>query len=544
MSAHVAVDGLTITFGEPGQQRAAVDDVTLKITQGATFGIVGESGSGKSTLARALLGHTRPGARVARGHVDLGGTDVFALHGKALRTFRGRSAAMVPQNPLSSLTPHCTIRQQLLELITLHTPLRGEAALRRVRELMDRTGLPDPAALQRRYPHELSGGQRQRVVIASVLVAKPSLIVLDEPTTALDKTVEARVLALVTEVAAEIGATLVYVSHDLNVVGAICEHVAVMKDGRLVEEGKTRAIFADPRAPYTRRLVEAIPILKAAPPPPTGHPPQTVLAAEAVTFQYRRRGVFKRGGPAVLNNVSFQLCVGETLGLVGESGSGKSTLASLIAGAVSGHSGTIRLQDAVLAGPARQRARALRRRVQMVFQDPLSSLNPAQTVGEIVGRPARLYFGDTAAQAHKKSVALLAELDLPAELLTRRPRELSGGQQQRVAVARALAADPDVLICDEVTSALDVTVQASLIALLKRLQRERGIACLFISHDLAVVSDIAHRIMVLERGEVRDYGPRDQVIASPETAYTKMLLDAFRATQALRQERAREALAS
>ncbi|MEM7695279.1 MAG: ABC transporter ATP-binding protein [Pseudomonadota bacterium] len=544
MSAHVSVDALTIVFGKPGEERAAVDDVSLQIGRGKTFGIVGESGSGKSTLARALLGHTRPGARVAAGRVRVGEADVFALSGRALRAFRGGAVAMVPQNPLSSLTPHRTIHQQLHELITLHTELAGKDAHDRVIELMVRTGLPDPKALAKRYPHELSGGQRQRVVIASALIAKPSLIVLDEPTTALDKTVEARVLALVTEVAQELSATLVYVSHDLNVVGAICEDVAVMRDGRLIEHGPARTIFANAEASYTRHLIEAIPILTATPAPAIGIEGPPVLTVKNLTFHYGRRALFARPAQPQLSNLSFTVAAGETLGLVGESGSGKSTLASLIAGALSGHDGTMRLCETTLEGSARMREKSLRREIQMVFQDPLSSLNPAHTVGEIIDRPTRLYFGETAAGAREKSIALLAELDLSPDLLSRRPRELSGGQQQRVAVARALAADPKLLICDEVTSALDVTVQSHLIALIKRLQLQRGIACLFISHDLAVVSDMSHRILVLERGEVRDYGPRDHVIASPQTDYTKMLLSAFRATQALRQERARPAMAS
>ncbi len=537
MMAHIDVRDLRVVFrGSGGVETPAVDGVSFALHRGETLGIVGESGSGKSTVARALLGFARPGARFASGSVQVGGTDVLTQSEDALRTFRGHRAAMVPQNPLSSLTPHLTVGAQLVELLAIHAGLTGRAARARALELMEATDLPDPPALFGRYPHEISGGQRQRVVIAAALVARPELIVLDEPTTALDKTVEARVLELVRRVQVELDATLIYVSHDLNVIASMCQRLLVMRHGRVVEAGSTGQVFERPGTDYARALVEAIPRLSARAAPSAGNPSaQTRLRVQSVSFGYAPPGGLLRRakpGPRALDRVSFTLSEGETLGVVGESGSGKSTLASLIAGAVAGHQGEILLDaERPLGGLARTRAKADRRRIQMVFQDPLSSLNPTQSVEEIIARPLRLYFGETAAGARARATDLLGELDLGPEFLARRPRQLSGGQQQRVAIARALAADPDILLCDEITSALDVTIQAHVLALLRRLQQQRGLACLFISHDLAVVSDVAHQILVLERGQVRDLGATASVLGSTTSAYTARLLRAHR-TQA------------
>ena len=536
--AHIDVSNLRIVYRSgAGEETAAVEDVSFALHRGETLGIVGESGSGKSTVARALLGYARPGARFDKGQIRMGETDVLALSAVELRRFRGSRAAMVPQNPLSSLTPHMTIGAQLVELIGLHAGETGAAAKASALDVMAETNLPHPPTLFDRYPHEISGGQRQRVVIAAALVARPELIVLDEPTTALDKTVEVRVLDLVRHVQEQLDATLIYVSHDLHVIGAMCARTLVMRNGRVVEEGPTTRIFEAPTSDYTRNLVRAIPQLSS-----TGRVAATqkapVLKVRNLDFGYASPGrLFGRRAPAALalEDVAFDLVAGQTVGVVGESGSGKSTLASLIAGAVAGHDGSITLGDgSVLKGLAKGRTKSHRQRVQMVFQDPLSSLNPAHTIEEILTRPLRLYFGHSAAAARDRAVSLLAELDLGTQFLSRRPRQLSGGQQQRVALARALAAEPDILLCDEITSALDVTIQAQVLALLLRLQDERGLACLFISHDLAVVSEVSHRILVLESGHVRDYDRTAAVISTPKSAYTAKLLSAHgaRATAA------------
>lgn len=530
--AHVAVNDLQVVFRNAlGRDVPAVETVSFALERGETLGIVGESGSGKSTVARALLGYTRPGARIARGTVTVGDLDVLALSPAAVQNYRGGKAVMVPQNPLSSLTPHRTNGDQLCELIVRHGRLTGKAAREKALGLMADTGLPDPERIYARYPHEISGGQRQRLVIAAALVARPELIVLDEPTTALDKTVEARVLDLIEKVQRDLNATLIYVSHDLNVISALCRRVLVMRSGRVVEQGPTAQIFDTPRHSYTRELVAAIPRLDGASdrPPPRGNP--AVLQVDTLSFNYRAPMRFLRArqpqSPA-LDGVSFSIAPGETLGVLGESGSGKSTMASLIAGALSGHTGTIHLGDAALDGPARERPQEARRRVQMVFQDPLSSLNPSHSVEQTLTRPLMRYFGIARTAARDKAVALLADLELGPEFLDRWPRQLSGGQQQRIAIARALAADPDVLICDEVTSALDVTIQAQVVDLLGRLQTKRGLAMLFISHDLAVVAKVSDRILVLEQGKVRDHGTRDRVLTMPSHPYTQRLLGAYR----------------
>ena len=530
--AHVSVQNLSVVFKSNGQDVAAVEDLSFTLQRGDTLGIVGESGSGKSTVARALLGFARPGARFSQGSVQVGETDVLRLEADALRSYRGGRAAMVPQNPLSSLTPHMTVGAQLVELIGLHAGETGKIAKDRALSLMDETNLPEPKALFDRYPHEISGGQRQRVVIASALVARPELIVLDEPTTALDKSVEARVLDLVRRVQQDLGATLIYVSHDLNVIANMCARVLVMRSARVVEEGETGQVFHAPKAAYTRDLVEAIPHLKARHPgmPEVGSVP--ILMAESIDFSYGKPGLLRKATPLALKGVSLRLYPGQTLGVVGESGSGKSTLASLISGALSGHSGQITLDDGTpLSGFAKTRSKSARQRVQMVFQDPLSSLNPAHSVEEIITRPLRLYFKETPADARYSAIDLLAEMDLGPEFLHRKPRQLSGGQQQRIALARALAAEPDVLLCDEITSALDVTIQAQVLELLKRLQASRGLSCLFITHDLAVVSQVAHRLLVLEKGEIRDFGDTSAVLAAPQSRYTQGLLAAYRAQE-------------
>ncbi|MEM8731073.1 MAG: ABC transporter ATP-binding protein [Pseudomonadota bacterium] len=526
--SRLKVQNLSVVFKSNGRDVPAAQDVSFTLEQGATLGIVGESGSGKSTVARALLGFARPGARFEHGSIHLGDTDVLHLSDADLRAYRGGRVAIVPQNPLSSLTPHMTVGAQLVELIGLHRRLFGTAAKDHALALMAETNLPDPNTLFDRYPHEISGGQRQRIVIASALVARPELIVLDEPTTALDKSVEARVLDLVGRVQKELGATLIYVSHDLNVIAKMCARVMVMRGGRVVEDGETSQIFDHPSEAYTRDLVQAIPRLAAGrnTTPEAGRTP--VLSVADVNFGYVAPGWFQKTPRLVLKDLSFRLYAGQTLGVVGESGSGKSTLASLIAGAVAGHAGDICLDDgSTLSGLAKRRSKAHRRRVQMVFQDPLSSLNPAHTVGEILTRPLRLYFGQTPAEARQNAIGLLAEMDLGSDFLVRRPRQLSGGQQQRVALARALAAEPDVLLCDEITSALDVTIQAQVLRLLRRLQDQRGLACVFITHDLAVVSEIAHSLLVLEKGEVRDIGDTQAVLSGAQSPYTKTLLAAY-----------------
>lgn len=526
---HVVVDALDITYRDDGgHETHAVRRASLTLARGETLGIVGESGSGKSTLARALMGYARPGARFAGGSVRVGGIEAVPPTSAAARALQGRRVAMVPQNPLSSLTPHLPVGRQLAELVRRHTALRGRAARDRILWLLDRTGLAQPEGLIRRYPHEISGGQRQRVVIAAALIGHPELIILDEPTTALDKAVEAEVLQLVSELQAELEATLVYVSHDLNVIRAMCRTVAVMKEGRVLELGPLDRIYSRPATGYTRQLIASIPrITRQGPPRPAQPAAGAGLSIRNLSFSYPGpgRGLARvSAGRPTLQDISLEIAPGETLGVVGESGSGKSTLAALVAGVLSGHTGEIRLGGDRLSGRAASRPPEQRRRVQMVFQDPLSSLNPAQDVGQILARPRRLYFGRTAAEARADCIELLREVDLGPDILTRRPRQLSGGQQQRIAICRALAAEPDLLVCDEVTSALDVTIQGKVLDLLRGIQRRRGLGCLFISHDLAVVARMSHTVAVFQQGRLVEAGPRDKVLLSPDTGYCRRLM--------------------
>lgn len=533
---HVAVKGLTIAFRDGvGNLRHVLEDISFTLKKGETLGIVGESGSGKSTVARALMGFLRPGARVLSGNVSVSGQDIFGLRETALRRYRGQTAALVPQNPLSSLTPHMTVLAQLRELIARNGDQRGPQIDQRAIELLERTGLPEPSTLAKRYPHELSGGQRQRVVIAAALAGEPDLIILDEPTTALDKTVEAQVLDLVAEMQVRLGTTLVYVSHDLNVIGRMCRQVLVMRDGAVIEGGSTEQVFERPRSDYARQLVQAIPKLEAKPRRqlPDG-PPH--ISVRDLNFNHIPAGnrlvarLWRRSPPApTLQDVSFELPWGSTLGIVGESGSGKSTLASLIAGALSGHDGRIELDQTPLLGLARNRPVEQRQRVQMVFQDPLSSLNPCHSVAELITRPLMLFFGMTRAAARERALHLLDELELSSDLLDRYPQQLSGGQQQRVAIARAFSCEPDLLICDEITSALDVTVQAQVIEMMQRLQRDRGTSYIFISHDLPVVARMSDTVLVLSRGRVMDILSPADLIDGLGSTYSQTLLTAFRA---------------
>ena len=397
---------------------------------------------------------------------------------------------------------------------------------------MVKTGLRDPEVLAKRYPHEISGGQRQRAVIAAALVGTPELIVLDEPTTALDKTVEAQVLKLIREIQKDINATLIYVSHDLHVIRSMCQRILVMKDGEIVEEGASDEIFHNPQSGYCKSLVSAIPRIEASGPSAPRIPnPSIYLSMNDLSFSYSvRSGILgkRKRGAAALNKVNLAITRGHTLGVVGESGSGKSTLAGLVSGLISGHDGKIIVDGEPVVGVARRRRKDLRRRIQMVFQDPLSSLNPTHTVADILIRPMRLYFGLTPFEAPfpsgRPSWPILNWNRSSCRAAHCNCQEDNNSGE--VAIARALAAEPDLLICDEITSALDVTIQASVLDLLLRLQDMRGTSFIFISHDLAVIARVSHEIAVLENGTMREFGTRDAVLTAPEHPYTRRLLEA------------------
>jgi len=529
MSAVLEARGVNVSYRKPdGGLLPAVIDAGFTLDAGESLGLVGESGSGKSTLARALMGYCRPGGVITSGEIRLDGDDIRHMGAAQARLLRGGKVAFVPQNPLSSLTPHLRVGSQVAEAVRIHRGCDSRAAKAVTLELFEATRLPDPASLWERFPHELSGGQRQRVVIAAALAGNPRLMILDEPTTALDKTTETQVLDLVKSLRARFGTALVYVSHDLNVVSEMCERVLVMLDGAVVEEGPTAQVYREPRERYTRKLVASIPRVDR-PPQGTAAPEGStaLLSVAKLSFTYPARGWLgrKRSNPAV-DNLSFEIAPGEALGLVGESGSGKSTAAAIIAGLLAPGGGSITFDGALLQGSARERTQEQRRRIQIVFQDPLSSLNPRQRVEAILARPLALFHGLAGAAARARSLELLEQLQLDPRLLDSYPRQLSGGQQQRVAIARAFAAKPDLVICDEVTSALDVSVQAQVLALLKDLQARSRTACLFISHDLGVIRQVARRVVVMRDGRVCEAGTTDEVFRAPADGYTRMLLAA------------------
>ena len=534
------VRDLRVAYGNPstGGQTMAVDGVSFKVEKGATLGIVGESGCGKSTLARALMAYCRPGAEIIGGEVVFDGVDILQLQDEGIRELRGRRIAMVPQDPLTSLTYHMKVGAQVDEILKIHQKLDAAKARLYTLKLFDGTNLPEPEKIYGRYPHENSGGQRQRISIARALACEPDLLILDEPTTALDTTTEMQVLKLVKELRDRLGTALVYITHDLTLTDYMCENVLVMLDGKIVEQGEASDIFSAPQTDYGKMLVSSIPRVDAEPteideiqPIQIDKTIEPLLSVDHLSFRYTQQWSFAalfnpQIEPLAVDDVSFQLHHGETLGLVGESGSGKSTIANIIAGLMAPTTGNIAFDGMGLDVIDKDRSTDLRRRIQLIFQDPLSSLNPRRRIESILTRPQEIFFGVRGQAARDRAVELLEDMELSADLLKRFPRQLSGGQQQRVAIARAFAANPDLILCDEITSALDVSVQAHVLKLLKGIQQKTGAACLFISHDLGVVKQVADETVVLKNGQVVEAGVTRAVFNDPSHNYTRMLLAA------------------
>ncbi|MFI9242836.1 dipeptide ABC transporter ATP-binding protein [Streptomyces sp. NPDC053086] len=517
----VEVTDLTVEFGA----LRAVDKLSFSLAEGAALALVGESGSGKSTVAGALLGlHRGTGARVG-GSVRVAGTDVQAASDEELRGLRGAKAAMVFQDPLSSLDPYYAIGDQIAEVHRVHTRVSRRAARARAVEVLERVGIPDAQRRSRSRPHEFSGGMRQRALIAMALACEPDLLIADEPTTALDVTVQAQILDLLHALREETGMGLLLVTHDVGVAAESVDDILVMRHGRAVERGPVGAVLAAPAEAYTRRLLDAVPRLDAR---RTGSPATDEVVLEAAGVR-REFGRGKRAFAAV-DGVSVTVRRGETLGVVGESGSGKTTLGRMLVGLLEPTAGEIRHEGRPHTGvnPA----------VQMVFQDPVSSLNPRRSVGESIADPLRARgaglsprarsraWGSDEARIRGRVMELLERVGLDRAHYDRYPHEFSGGQRQRIGIARALAAEPRVIVCDEPVSALDVTTQAQVVALLGELQRELGLALVFIAHDLAVVRQVSDRVAVMRRGRLVEYGPADEVYDSPREPYTKQLLAA------------------
>ena len=531
----LSVENLKIGYRNSAQgMDMAVDGISFAVDEGETVGVVGESGCGKSTVARALLGYLRPGGHVVGGTIHLDGQSMLELPVEKLQAMRGRTVTIVPQNPLSSLTYHMTVGEQLNEILRIHRGLNAKQAREESLMLFEAMRLPEPAELYGRYPHQISGGQRQRIVIAAALACRPVLMILDEPTTALDTTTEMQVLRLVKDLRKQFDTAIVYITHDLTLTNYMCDRVLVMHEGKIVEQGSARAVFEQPKGAYTRQLVAAIPRVDQPPKRQKISPDRlgkSILEIETLSFAYAPTWslsqLFRRAdAPMAVEKVSFDIRRKETLGLVGESGSGKSTLASIVAGLLGPTRGTVRFDGKELHAQVEKRSIEDRRRIQIIFQDPLSSLNPRHRVGTILTRSIMKFFGFDQRRSRDRAVELLEELELPADFLNRFPRQLSGGQQQRVAIARAFAAEPDLILCDEITSALDVSVQAHVLDLLMALQRKNGTACMFISHDLGVIREVAHRAVVMRHGLVVEAGPTEDLFENPKSPYTQLLIAA------------------
>jgi peptide/nickel transport system ATP-binding protein len=561
-----------------------VMDVSFDIAPGEVLGVVGESGSGKTTVGLSLLGHARRGLRISGGAVMLGDSDILSMGDEELRRLRGSSVSYVPQDPASSLNPALRIGVQLREVLEAHTAGRGSNHDERMAELMREVALSDDPAYLRRYPHQLSGGQQQRVGLAMAFANRPRLIVLDEPTTGLDVTTQATVLATVRELAVAHQVAALYVSHDLAVVATLARRVAVMYAGRIVELGLAEELFDSAAHPYTRRLVGAIPRLSGgrsllgipghAPSPgrrPKGcpfgprctmhipecdaqvpalaavgpeHSARCIRAHEVVTQTQARAGdpvdmvrgdagsavltldnvVARYGTTEVLHSINLSLEHHECLAVVGESGSGKTTTARSIAGLHRDWSGSIRLGDKELETSARSRSTESRRQIQYIFQNPYGSLNPRKTIGETVGQPLAVFGIAKGREAEDRVAEMLDQVSLSASYMRRYPDQLSGGERQRVAIARGLISSPSVLVCDEVTSALDVSVQAAIVELLGQLQRDLGLSMVFVTHNLPLVRSIAQKVAVLSEGSIVEYGETAELLANPQQPYTQQLL--------------------
>ncbi|WP_343236905.1 ABC transporter ATP-binding protein [Streptomyces sp. SID10692] len=523
------VTDLTVDFGEV----RAVDRLSFTLEPGGALGVVGESGSGKSAAAYALLGlHRGTGARVG-GSVLVAGTDVNAADERGLRALRGARAAMVFQDPLSSLDPYYPVGDQIAEVYRVHRPVNRRAARARAVEVLDRVGIPDAARRSRLRPHEFSGGMRQRALIAMALACEPRLLVADEPTTALDVTVQAQILDLLHDLRHETGMGLLLVTHDVGVAAESVDDVLVMRRGAEVERGPVARVLGAPREPYTKELLAAVPRVEARRTASVsaveGAPlvPAVEDAAPLIEAVDLRRAFGRGSGRvAAVDGVSLTVRAGETLGIVGESGSGKTTLGRMLVRLLDPTSGRLRYRGREIGALSERELRPFRRELQMVFQDPVASLNPRRSVGESVADPLRAAGERDEGRIRDRVCALLERVGLEPAHFERYPHEFSGGQRQRVGIARALAAEPKLIVCDEPVSALDVTTQAQVVALLAELQRELGIGLVFIAHDLAVVRQVSDRVAVMRRGVLVEQGEADAVYEDPRDPYTRQLLAA------------------
>ena len=521
----IEVENLAVEFSNGDSRQRVVEGVSFQIRRGETLALVGESGSGKSVTAHSILRLLpSPQASHPEGRILYAGQNLLELPEKKLRAIRGNRIAMVFQEPMTSLNPLHSIGKQITEVLGLHKGLSGKAAVARTLELLELVGIPEPHKRLRAYPHELSGGQRQRVMIAMALANEPELLIADEPTTALDVTVQLKILDLLKELQARLGMAILLISHDLNLVRRIAHRVCVMQQGQVVEQALCEKLFSAPQHPYTRELLEA---------EPSGQPvacqsaaPLVEVADLKVWFPIKK-GLLRRTVDHVkaVDGINFSLPRGQTLGIVGESGSGKSTLGLALLRLINSQ-GTIRFQGQALDGLSQRQVRPLRRQMQVVFQDPYGSLSPRMSVGQIVGEGLDIHGMGNAAEREQAIIEALQEVGLDPDARHRYPHEFSGGQRQRIAIARALVLKPALILLDEPTSALDRTVQRQVVELLRSLQAKHNLTYLFISHDLAVVKVLSHQLMVIRQGQVVEQGAAESVFAAPQHPYTQQLLEA------------------
>jgi len=511
---NLRIEATVYAPGEKPRDVVIVDDVSLTLERGKVMGLIGESGAGKSTIGLSALSYGRGGIRLSGGNILLNGREIRAASAATLRGLRGKEVTYVAQSAAAAFNPAKRLMEQVTEATLHHGLMSKDEAEKRAVELFRTLSLPDPENFGKRYPHQVSGGQLQRAMTAMALCPKPDLVIFDEPTTALDVTTQIDVLAAIKTAIAETGVAALYITHDLAVVAQVSDEIMVLRHGKMVEHGTVQQIIEAPREEYTQALISVRSIDHQQKQPT----PEPLLRVEGVSARY---GAMAKD---VLSDVSVELHPGQTLALVGESGSGKSTMARVITGLLPPRKGTITFEGKPLPPALKQRSRDELRELQMIYQMADVAMNPRQTVATIIGRPLEFYFGLRGRKRDERVQELLDAIELGQGFADRYPAELSGGQKQRVCIARALAAKPKLIICDEVTSALDPLVADGILKLLLDLQAREGVAYLFITHDIATVRAIADSIAVMYRGQVQRYGPKDQVLAPPFDAYTDLLL--------------------
>ncbi|MEM7268842.1 MAG: ABC transporter ATP-binding protein [Pseudomonadota bacterium] len=518
------VDNLTVQLPPNADRPNAVEEISFTVAPGEIVCVVGESGSGKSVTAQAVMGLLPKELQATVGATRLEGEDTVTAAPTRLRDLRGTKMAMIFQEPMTALNPVARVGDQISEMLEIHTDMSASDRRKRAIEIMDLVQLPDPERMVDSYPHQLSGGQRQRIMIAMALVLDPSLLIADEPTTALDVTTQAQILTLIKEMQERRGTGVLFITHDFGVVAEIADRIVVMQHGRIVEQGPRDQILGAPTQPYTQMLMASVPSM--TPPERAPVEGEAAINVEKLNKIYGRKGLFSRDRIVhAAADVDLHVTKGETLGIVGESGSGKSTVARCIARLIDPTSGTIRLHDTEIATLPESRLRPHRRKVQIVFQDPYRSMNPRRTIGQSMIE-APVNFGADKTESTEKARNLMDLVGLQPDALDRYPHQFSGGQRQRICIARALMVEPEVLIADEAVSALDVSVQAQVLELLDDIRQRYNLAMLFITHDLRVAAQICDRLIVMKKGEVVEQGPTHSVYTNPQHDYTRLLLDA------------------